>query len=1737
MILPGYRVLETLHEGSNAVVLRGERVADDRPVILKRLAEDYPSPERLASFRQEYEINRKVSGNVDLCSLERQGDHWLMVLDDAGGISLDRLGIRGKLGLTEFLQLTLKIIDSVAKVHHHLIIHRDINPANITLNDETGAITLIDFSASTLLPRANASFSNPSVLEGTLPYIAPEQTGRMNRTVDLRADLYSLGITLYELLVGETPFTSEDPLELVHSHVAKLPPDPRDSRPDTPETIAKILLKLLAKNAEERYQSALGLYHDIARCLELAERDQPIHLESLGARDISDRLRIPETLYGRERELEAMLSAFERVSAGGCELAIVAGAPGIGKSALVRELYGPITRRRGFFIAGKFDQFNRNIPYASLLQAFRSLVRQLLAEPPAQVREWRERMLSALGPNGQVLIRVIPEIELIVGAQPDVPELRPEDAHNRFNLTFRAFIEVFTRADHPLVLFLDDLQWADHATLDLLEVLLSSSSSGHLLIVSAHRSNEVDVAHPLLMTLERIRRHGVRITEVDLTPLGPDHVVALLSDALQSPEMEVRPLAKLLSNKTGGNPFFVGEFLHHLHDDGLLALDPASGKWRWDLDQIRQRNITANVVELMAQKVRELPKEVQDTLKIASALGNRFDLEAVVKTADQPLQAVIQALWSALQSGFLTPFGDAVPLLSLEFHSDTDTLPDFEVRFTHDRIQQAIYAQIPVDERPAVHRRIGQHLLHSVAVDSLEANVFTIVGHLNQALVLVEGWTERQILARLNFRAAQRASDASAFSAALGYYRLGAECLGEEGWARDHELTFALNLGAAESACMTGAYEDMEARTQVLTARAGDVLERAKIQEVLIQAKTIQLDLPQALGLAISLLRDLGVRLPRSPGKLDVLAAIFRAKAALAGKHFESFASLPEATDPRVLAQIEVMGGVISASYRSDPNSFILIALAMLKLSVRYGNTPASGFAYACFALILAGPLGDFANARRLVPVCDEMLEWPMTRPYKAKTLFALGTFVLSWSEHPSVCADRLFDGYVSGLEVGDLEFASHCGYIRSYFQLRAAESLVDLQTDLEQMADALAPLGQGRAAELCELYLQVANNLRGESADPKLLVSERFDIRANLRESYRLRDTRAIVEACLQKTYVLVVFGDYRTAREVVARIPEHVDDLPGFPPACESRFFDALLTLRELPELRGRARRRALGRVRANLAKLAKWSRSTPQSYLHYYLLIEAELARIEGRDRDARPAYDRALAAATEQRMLRDQGLIAELTADFYQSGGFEELARHFLRLSHRAYLRWGALAKTAALEQAHPHLVANVSVGMSRNATVHATVALASTLDLTSVLRASQAISREIVPEKLLAALIKMVLESAGADRGLLLQSRDDGWRVTVEGRAANEGTSVDFDLDANIDALPLSMLHYVARTREAVVRDLNQDNDNFSDDPYLTKNPIRSILCMPLVNQSRLVGILYLENSISDGAFYEARFSFLQMLASQMATSLENADLFANLERKVEQRTAELSEANDQLIASNLELDAFARTVAHDLKNPLGTIEGYARYLLDDIDDIDKEETVEVLERIALTGDQSVRIVNEILLLASVRKGAVQMVPIEMSAVVDGALGRLDAMTKEYDAVIKRPKSWPSALAHAPWVEEIWANYISNALKYGGRPPIVEVGAEILEDTSIRFWVRDNGPGITPDDQRQVFGEFARLEGARADGHGLGLSIVKRIADRLDGTIGLSSEVGVGSTFFFTLPAAPAAAATSDDPVA
>ncbi|WP_346341643.1 serine/threonine-protein kinase PknK [[Phormidium] sp. ETS-05] len=775
--LSSYRISGQIHEGESSLVYRGQMIINNQPVIIKRLKYELPSPEKIARFKREYQITKHLNlpGVVEAYSLENQGSRWSIILEDFGGKSLAEQQLAGQIAIPEFLHLAMKITHILGEVHQRQVIHKDINPSNIVWNPTTDELKLIDFGISALISQEQSSFSNPHLLEGTLAYISPEQTGRMNRATDYRSDFYSLGVTFYQLLTGTLPFPSDDPLEVVHCHIAKQPPELQQIKPDIPPVIDQIILKLMAKNAEERYQSASGLKADLEECYCQWQTTGNIADFTLGTQDITDKFQISQKLYGRETEIRTLLAAGERVFAfGSSEMMLVSGYSGIGKSALVQEVHKPITQARGYFISGKFDQYQRNIPYSALLQALASLVRQLLTESSTEIAAWREKLLAAFGPNGRVIIEVIPEVELIVGSQPELPTLGPSETQNRFNLVFQNFIRVFCQKEHPLVIFLDDLQWADRASLNLMQLLIAAPDSGYLLLIGAYRDNEVSPGHPLLLVLDEITSAGATINHLSLTALQLPHLTELLEDTLNTRPEAVQPLAELVLAKTGGNPFFAAEFLKSLHGEGLINFNRDISRWQWNLEHIQQQQITDNVVELMAAKVQKLPEATQQVLQIAACLGSHFDLETLVIAAAKSPQATAADLHPAIAAGFIIPLSDAYKLIEFTESSLTAVIA---FKFAHDRIQQATYSLIPHAHINPLHLRIGQLLLQQTPPENLEANIFDIINQLNFGTNLISTPEEKNHLAQLNLMAGKKAKAATAYQGALQYLTTGIELL------------------------------------------------------------------------------------------------------------------------------------------------------------------------------------------------------------------------------------------------------------------------------------------------------------------------------------------------------------------------------------------------------------------------------------------------------------------------------------------------------------------------------------------------------------------------------------------------------------------------------------------------------------------------------------------------------------------------------------------------------------------------------------------------------------------------------------------------------------------------------------------------------------------------------------------------------------------------------------------------
>ena len=923
--IPGVAVQTLLYESTNSLVYRAIREADRQPVILKLLKESYPTPQELVRYRTEYRITKelKEAGVVQVYGLQKYQNTLVMFVEDFGGESLKIWMQQRQFSLKEFLVLAIAITEILDQIHAANIIHKDINPSNIVFNPGTGELKIIDFGISTQLTRETPTLKNPNVLEGTLAYMSPEQTGRMNRLLDYRTDFYSLGVTFYELLTYQLPFETIDALELVHCHIAKQPLLPSEVNCEIPQIISDIVMKLMAKTAEERYQNAFGIKADLEECLKQLINNRKIANFPLALQDISDKFQLPQKLYGREQEIDSLLGAFERV-VDKSELMLIAGYSGIGKSALVQELYKPITQKRGYFISGKFDQYQRNIPYSAVVSAFRELIKQLLTESEAQLNQWRQKLLEVLGINGQVIVDVIPEIELIINKQPSLIELGSTEAQNRFNLVFKDFIKVFTKPEHPLTIFIDDLQWADGASLKLMQLLMAYSSPG-LFLIGAYRDNEVSVAHPLMLTLDEIAKNGTIINRISLSPLNLVNITQILGDTLNSEEEMIKPLAELLQFKTGGNPFFMNEFLKSLYTERLLKFCFVTRKWQWSLTEIQGQGFTDNVVELMAGKIQKLPEGTQVLLKLAACIGNQFDLKIVGAIASQSLKQTASELYTAVAESLVMPRGQ-IEDLQLDTHEEFSLDYSLEYQFIHDRIQQAAYSLIPESDKPLLHQQIGKLLLQNTPDDKREEKIFDIVNQLNFTIELISEGIERYELAQLNLIAGKKAKASAAYEPALNCFIIGLKLLPEDSWDRQYSLALALHLEAAEAAYLKGDFEQMDKLVKIVQIQAKTLLDRSQAIEIRIPALIAQSKLEEALDTGIQILKQLRVKLPKKPNKLSILMGLLETNFALWGKQIDDLANLPEMSAPYQLAAMRILSRITSSAYIAAPQLLPLIA-------------------------------------------------------------------------------------------------------------------------------------------------------------------------------------------------------------------------------------------------------------------------------------------------------------------------------------------------------------------------------------------------------------------------------------------------------------------------------------------------------------------------------------------------------------------------------------------------------------------------------------------------------------------------------------------------------------------------------------------------------------------------------------------------------------------------------------------
>ncbi|OQW94101.1 MAG: hypothetical protein BWK79_07645 [Beggiatoa sp. IS2] len=1601
--------------------------------------------------------------------------------------------------------MAIQLADSLGHLHAAQIIYKDLNPSNVIWQPQTQCLKIIDFGIATRLPRELATLKNPTQLEGTLAYLSPEQTGRMNRSLDYRTDLYSLGVTLYELFTGRLPFETTDAMELVHCHLAKLPLPPQQVNTEIPLVLSNLILRLLAKNAEERYQSAWGVKADLVSILENLGALEDLNL---GQQDISSYFHLPQKLYGRDPEIVQLLEAFEQVSQGESRMLLIAGYSGIGKTALVKEIYKPITEKRGYFITGKFGQLQQNVPYFALIQAFQQLVQQLLSETTVSLQLWQQRLLAAVGNNGQVIIDVLPEIELLLGKQPEIPILPPTEAQNRFNLVFQNFIRGCCQPNQPLVLFLDDLQWADSASLKLITLMMTDIPN--LFLIGAYRDNEVSFTHPLLNTLEKIKKDRVTVQTVTLSPLGLPHIEQFVADTLKStrggdlPEA-YQDLAKLLLEKTGGNPFFLGEFLKTLHAEKLLYFDYPQLAWRWDLTQIQAHNITDNIVELMIGKIQQLPLITQSRLTIAATLGNRFDLVTLAAVTQQKLQTLQRDLWEALLAGLIVTV-------------------DNTYQFVHDRVQQAAYSLIPETEQPIWHWRIGQLL--SRQPRALEERLFELIDHLNFGITLTLTKAERENSASLNLRAARQALAATAYEMGRHYANTGLSWLEHECWSQQYALTLALYEEAALATYLTGRFIETSDLIDIVISHVPAVSDTIKIYELQMDIEAAQLHTSQALQLGVEIINRLGIPLANTP-PLDL--------------PIEYFLDLPQMTNLYARAALPILSKCVPAAYQVNLNLLLQIVYTMVHLSITHGNDPHSAFGYVMYGLVLSNSPDTLEKAYQFGKLGLQVLDKYQMPILECRVKHIFNSHIRFTKDPLRETLEPMQAAAQIGLATGDFEFTTYISNVRGQHLLCSGKSLPEVADEYEQLFKLMKTLKIKHGINVALIFRQLLLALQGKSEENYQLIGPEFDEVAMMPVFVKANQLNLLAFLYFAKLFLCFFMDSKAAAFEHATTLfnKGYIQGITSQDLYIQSHFYESLAILAVYPISLNVEQSALLAKVETNQQQMQQWAIHCPANYQSMYTLVEAEKARVFGQPWTALEWYEQAIYAAQKYQVLHLEALAYELTANFYVEHSMDRFAEIYLKEAHSRYQKWGALIKIKQLETKYSQWLAQKTTTVIPIQSVVTTRITSERiqphwLDLESVLKASQMFSEEMELSRLLEKMMRTVIENAGAQRGVLILQQQGEWVIQAEAWAHQDMVIV-------LQALPLtgqvphSFVNYVLRTKQSVVSEEAHRDPKYQHDDYIRVHGLKSLLGIPLLHQQRLVGVIYLENNLTAGIFTPDRFQVLTVLSSQMAISLENAQFVAELEQA--RRQAELTQhteaqARQTAEVANQAKTAFLANVSHELRTPLNSILGYAQILRRDSQLSTKQQ--ESITAIYHSGEQLLILVNDILEISRLQTAQLELYPEVMYlAQILSTLVRIFRDQAHEKGLIFRYEFSPhlpmGIVADSKRLQQILLNLLSNAVKFTQRGSITfKVHSTPLIELSgwhhFQFIVTDTGTGMTETTLEKLFTPFEQASNwlHKSAGIGLGLSLAKQLVELMGGQIQALSQLGQGSTFIVQL---------------
>lgn len=1779
---------DVLYEGNYAVVFRAQKKGEETPIVIKELRGGYPTLQERARFEREHKIALNLKGVHGVIGVDdelQEHKNTRVILMEDGGESLDQFLLHHQLDLEEFLRIGVQVAGALGHIHQQGTIHKDINPSNLVRNSE-GEIKIIDFGISTQLPREQPNIQPPEMLEGTLAYIAPEQTGRMNRAIDYRADIYSLGITLYEMITGQLPFQAEDALEMVRCHLAQIPVPPHEIHPHipggqgVPKVISDIIMKLMAKEPDDRYQSAFGLQADLKTCLEQFKRHGTIPLFTIGKNDRMRYFRISQKLYGRTQELDTLRTAFDRVRNERSELIIVAGPKGIGKSTLVNELRKPVTAQRGYFISGQCNKDERGTtPYSSFIQAFSSLIEQHFYESPVHLQAWKTHLMRVLGVNAGVMLKYISKLESIIDPQPEVLALPSDKEQNRLLLTFQKFVQAGATADHPLVLVLDDLQWADQPSLTLLEHLLIDPDTQHILFIGTYSDDE-DNDGTALHDIQEIMRisHPIR-----LNPMKLQEVHTFITDTLGLDSQEKSPppellhqLAELLHQRTGGNPFFLSQYLQYLHAQQLIDFDGHDGSLKLNMDGIRRAEVPDKMAEFMINKLRELllSAEFVDTremLEWAACIGNQFDLHTLAIVSEKSSQESYRSLEYALQKGLVVPIDYAYKYIERfdGWNSESEE-PAFRLlnphfKFLHDQIKQAAYQLIKEERRKKMHLKIGQLLLR-VSETEGEERLVEIVKHLNIGREFIIEQFEKDWLAELNMRAGRKIKISDPQQAFI-LFKNGIDLLGFNSWQKDYQFTLNLYNEVIEAAYLSANFDNIGKLMKEVEAHTITLLDKVHSYQIKLQALIANKKLQEALSYGQQILKLFGISFPK-----EIEESISQ-KFIIEENGIQGLLNLSPMTDPSKLAAIRILMEIQTAVFIASPELMPVFSFTGVELSRKYGNAPESATLYAIYAVFLCGN-GNIEAGYQFGELSLKLMKQLNATEFEARINFVFNNFIKHWENHLQTILSPLKNTYNIARENGDLLFAAFSIFVYFYNSYMSGRRLDELEQEIVEYGDELFRSKQEMVFHWSQIYRQTVSNLRRESENPCKVEREGYYEKEN--------DTVAMYHFYSSKLILCYLFRDYKKAHKYADKTKKYLGGLRATFGIPIFHFYDSLTLLALYPDVSKDTQRDFLEKVEANQEKMKIWAQHAPMNHEHKWCLVEAERARVLGKTAEAIAYYLKAIRGARLHKYMQEEALAHELMAEFYFRQNMKPEFRARMAKALYCYDAWGAAAKIQHLFKIYPEELRDLiyeskvvrhNYKTQRVPKPKTTTILLETLDKSTVKKSreiSQQIQKDFIPK-----MMQVIMENRGAQKGAYIEHFENQWmiQVLVEGRTEfNYAYNQPLDISAHV---PHSIVYYAINNQDEVLLDDASTDPRFESDTYIQTYAPKSVLCFPVENRGFVKAVIYLENIQTIGAFSSERLELLKLLSAQLYMSVENSRQYQklteysqqwkeyseNLEREVAKRTAELRDQKTKLDQENEALqkqvdawerkieelqqaskeaeqaqDHFISAMSHDLLTPLNTIGSIAQNLLGELEQ--HEELWKRVSVIRTTCDVLENQIHDILDLSKIRAGKAKLKieRFDLFSILENVLSMIKVKAEQKGL---RLRHTPSRLlpqyvyGDARRLQRILTNLLDNAIKYTQKGQIilkVTCYRQTLDDktSAICFEIRDTGVGISPEKVETIFQPYKQLNNEAlpaakmpiSRGVGLGLSIARQFAHLMGSEISCKSEEGKGSIFRF-----------------